>query len=264
MKYAKDIWAQNALETTAKPTSCRTAKLSAFRAPSPKLLFGERLKEVSDLEAFIAAHGLMRPLKVAQLGHKLFVIDGSKRLCALRRMRFKNTLPRSLVNIPFIMNTCGTSKIPVPHLLSPQDQYRDMTALIESGINQDMAAQTLCLNAAEFRDLTHIDHLSPRLKTAFLDRTLTLQQANAFAALPCYEDQDSLLLSIGPYASIDDILIAIHRIRSTPKAAAKPTVMIDCRRIIDCKQSDSVIHMPNPPLTGLAGHLQPQQRQAAA
>ncbi len=100
----------------------RKAKISEFRAPTPKILFGERLQDIIDLEASIAAHGLVKPLKVTRAGDKLVVIDGRKRLAALRRMHFKNTLPRRLEAIPFVMAT-----EPIPHAQHAPQNYSNLT-----------------------------------------------------------------------------------------------------------------------------------------
>ena len=217
--------------------SCRTASLSEFRAPTPKLLFGAYLKEVAKLEESIAKQGLMTPLKVTYAGNKLVVIDGRKRLSALRRMRFKNTLPRSLVNIPFVLGT-----EPVPHLLSAQEQYRGMTKLRGGGASQDEMSAALCLSAARLHALQAVDRLSPRLKAAFMGSAITLKQAEAFAALPVHSDQDSLMLAAGPFAAVGEILKAI----TTAKQASGKTEATQ-------HKADNVISMPTPPLKGLAG-----------
>ena len=217
--------------------SCRTASLSEFRAPAPKLLCGAYLKDVTALEASIAKHGLMTPLKVTYAGNKLVVIDGRKRLSALRRMRFKNTLPRSLVNIPFVLST-----EPVPHLLSAQEQYRSMTKLRESGAAKDEMISALCVNAARLHALQAVDRLSPRLKAAFMGSAITLEQAEVLAALPIHSDQDSLMLAVGPFASPSGILKAI---KAQQPAMQKSKVVQDA--------ADNIIAMPMPPLKGLAG-----------
>ena len=97
MSNIKNIAAQSAYKTAA----LRTAKLSDFRTPTSKILCGERLSAVTALEASISKSGLLTPLQVTQCGGKLIVIDGKKRLAALRRMRFRGALPPSLANVPF-------------------------------------------------------------------------------------------------------------------------------------------------------------------
>ena len=84
------------------PVLITTAKLAEFKSPTARILFGERLQDIKQIQASIAAHGLLNPLIVMRQGKKFIVIDGKKRLAALRRMRFAGTLPRSLINVPYI------------------------------------------------------------------------------------------------------------------------------------------------------------------
>ena len=237
-----DISKIETLPTTFRDSVFQTAKLSEFRAATPSVLFGQRLKDIKKLESSIAAHGLMRPLKVMLAGNKLIVIDGRKRLAALRRMRFKNTLPRSLVNIPFVLSAQA-----VPHLHSAQEQFRSMTRLAAKGAIEASIADTLCVSAKQLHMLQSIERLSPRLKKAFLNDTLSLEQAWAFSALPWHEAQDSLLLSIGPCASPHEITDAITRKMALPdpKPAPKPT-----RRTAP---KTDIIALASPPINGLAG-----------
>ena len=234
MTHMTDKTDSEAITLKKQALRYRTAKLSEFRAPTPKLLFGERLTEITEIEASIAQQGLMRPLKVTRSGDKLVVIDGRKRLCALRRMRFKNTLPRSLVNIPFVMNT-----EPVPHVLSAQDQYNIFLDMKSKSRSDQAITASLCINPARLHALQSIERLSPRLKTAFLNRTINLEQAHTFAALPWHEAQDTLLMSIGPFASADAILKAIKERKARLKTPEGAQI------------SSELISMHAPPLKGL-------------
>lgn len=190
----------------------RTAKISEFRAPTPKILFGERLAEITDLETSIAAYGLLKPLKVCRASNKLVVIDGRKRLTALRRMRFKNTLPRSLTAVPYVMST-----EPVPHIQSAQQQYISLIQLENSGVSRADAAEKLCLSAPEHRALRSIDRLSDYLKNAFLKGAITAEQARAFATIPNHNSQERLLMYLGPFASPEEILRRSSNVESTHK-----------------------------------------------
>lgn len=250
MTHIVGITALESITLEKQALSYRTAKLSEFRAPTPKLLFGERLTEITDLEASIARQGLMRPLKVTRSGDKLVVIDGRKRLCALRRMRFKNTLPRSLVNIPYVMSTEA-----VPHILSAQDQYNIFLDMKSKDNSDEVITASLCINPARLHALQSIERLSPRLKTAFLNRTINLEQAHTFAALPWHEGQDTLLMSIGPFASADAILKAIKERKArleTPDRAQISQI------------SSELISMKAPPLKGLVPAAYKQRPRLAA
>jgi hypothetical protein len=88
------------------------AEIYRFRTPLPKVLEGEYLRAVSAIEHSLCRQGLMTPLVVsltpaAQAGaqraeQKLIVIDGQKRLMALRKLRFKGRLPASLMRVPYV------------------------------------------------------------------------------------------------------------------------------------------------------------------
>ena len=223
-----------------KDAPYRTAKLSDFRAPTPVVLFGQRLKEVEALESSIQRHGLTRPLKVTIAGHKLVVMDGRKRLSALRRMRFKNTLPRSLVSIPFVVNID-----PIPHVLSVQDQYHKMVIFKELGNSANTITYCLCISAEKLRALESIETLSPRLKRAFLDKNISLNQAQAYASIASHRAQENLLIALGPFAKAPEISRAITAYESdmTPKETLQRHAETE---------TENVITMPSPPLEGLS------------
>lgn len=234
MAQLKKMTTHNRGRTLHMTTAFRTAKISEFRAPAPKLLFGERLKAITELEDSIAKHGLMTPLKVTRSAGKLIVMDGRKRLCALRRMWFKNTLPRGLINIPYVL-----THEPAAHVLSAQEQYSEMASLQNGGKTPQEITVALCINLPRLHALQSIDRLSPRLKTAFMSQIISLDQAEAFAALPWPEAQDSLLLSVGPFASARDITKAIaERLRHDTGRKTQTA-------------AENVITMPVPPLAGL-------------
>jgi len=86
------------------PVLITTAKLAEFKSPTARILFGEHLQDIKQIQTSIATHGLLSPLIVMRQGKKLIVIDGRKRLAALRRMKFTGNLPRSLVNVPYIIS----------------------------------------------------------------------------------------------------------------------------------------------------------------
>ena len=242
-----DITDLELVNLDAAALSYRTAKLSEFRASVPKLLFGKHLKDITDIEASIAQQGLMRPLKVTQSGDKLVVIDGRKRLCALRRMRFKNTLPRSLINIPFVMSTET-----VPHVLSAQDQYTVFLNMKSKGHSDEAITASLCINSARLHALQSIERLSPRLKTAFLNKAVNLEQAHAFAALGWHKEQDMALMSVGPFASATTILKVIKERKARLKTPDQTKI---------CSE---LISMQAPPLKGLTPTAYKQRALIAA
>ena len=193
------------------PLDITSAKLDHFRAPTTRILFGQRLKDVQQIENSIAEHGLLNPLVVMQRGKKLILIDGKKRLAALRRMRFAGKLPRSLVRVPYILaDQEQKSGLSAMSLLSNQDRFEEVIGLRKNGKSLMEIAATLYISKQCVKDLLNIALLSPRLRQAYFGGTISIAQARAFASLPNMDSQDQLLLALGPFADAPDILKAIE------------------------------------------------------
>jgi len=80
----------------------KTAPVDMFTTLRPRLLIGELLQDIKSIQASIAKFGLLSPIVVTRSDDRLIIIDGRKRLAAIRRLAFMGRLPRSLVNIPYI------------------------------------------------------------------------------------------------------------------------------------------------------------------
>ena len=192
------------------PLNVVTTKMENFRAPTTRILFGDRLKEVQQIQASIQTHGLLNPLVVMKRGAKLIVIDGKKRLTALRRMKFAGTLPRSLINIPYILVDKVNSEHMSPmSLLSNGEKYEEAMELRQRGHSLMEIATALYVSKQCIKDLLCISRLSPRLRQAFFGGTISTEQAIAFSTLPNLDAQDNLLIALGPFANAPDILNAI-------------------------------------------------------
>ena len=197
------------------PLQFNTAKLADFRATTTRILFGQRLSDVKQIEASIARHGLLNPLIVMQRGKRFIIVDGKKRLAALRRMRFAGTLPRSLINVPYILveaenATPGNISENPMGLLSNRERFTEVANLRKQGLSVTQIASTLYVSNQCVKDLISIGMLSPRLRQAYFGGTISTAQARAFASLPNMEAQDSLLIALGPFADAPEILKAIE------------------------------------------------------
>jgi len=193
------------------PVTVQTAKLADFRAPTTRILFGDRLKQVTQIQSSIAQHGLLNPLIVMPRGGKLIIVDGKKRLAALRRMSFAGTLPRSLVDVPYIVVDQKTDYQPsAMSLLSNQERYDEVIKLRQKGLGLMEIAAELYISKNCVTELLRIALLSPRLRQAYFGGTITMDQARAFATLPSLEAQDQLLIALGPFANAPEILAAIE------------------------------------------------------
>lgn len=213
------------------PLQINTAKLSDFRAPTTRILFGERLKDVQQIEASIAQHGLLNPLIVMQRGKKLILIDGKKRLAAMRRMRFVGKLPRSLVRVPYILVDQGQKfDLDAMGLLSNRERFEEVVRLRNKGMGLMEIASTLYISKQCVKDLLSIKRLSPRLRQAYFGGTITMDQARAFATLPNVDTQDQLLITLGPFANTPEILKAIEAGETVINAGDDNVIILPSRR----------------------------------
>ena len=190
---------------------CR-ADIAEFDYPEPSVLTGETLAELQRLTASIAELGLLSPVIVSRDSYtgRLRVIDGIKRLIAIRRLRFAGRLPRSLDTVPFILaeDTGRTQTSPLT-LLSPIEQVEQVEALVAEGFPTEAIAAKLYASADLVRDLQGVARLSDKLRNAYFGGHISLDQARAFATLPNPDSQDALLLALGPFAGAPEILHAI-------------------------------------------------------
>ncbi len=222
----------------------KMARLSRFRAPTTRILYGERLKDVLQIQASIAKHGLLNPLLVTQRGTKLIIVDGKKRLAALRRMRFMGNLPRSLVRVPYILVNheegqynsdlvTGNVKPKTMSLLSNQERFEEVLKLRKKGHSLMEVASELYISKACVKDLLSIALLSPRLRQAYFGGTISITQARAFASLPNMDSQDQLLIALGPFADAPDILKAIENGETVIEMGDDNIIILPSRRPLD-------------------------------
>ncbi|WP_026942562.1 ParB N-terminal domain-containing protein [Hellea balneolensis] len=224
------------------PTKIKMAKLSRFRAPTTRILYGERLKDVTQIQASVLKHGLLSPLLVVSRGQKLIVVDGKKRLSALRRMRFSGDLPRSLVRVPYILvnheegkyekNDAETpvKKLRPMNLLSNQERFEEVTKLRHKGYGLMEIASELYVSKSCVKDLLRVALLSPRLRQAYFGGTISIEQARAFASLPNTDAQDQLLIALGPFADAPEILKAIENGETVIEMADDNVIILPSRR----------------------------------
>ena len=213
------------------PLKFDTASLADFRAPTTRILFGERLKEVKQIEDSITQHGLLNPLIVMQRGKKLILVDGKKRLAALRRMRFAGDLPRSLVKVPYILvDEEQRFDLSAMGLLSNRERFEEVMRLRSAGMSLMMIAAALYISKQCVKDLLSIALLSPRLRQAYFGGTISTQQARAFASLPNMDSQDQLLIALGPFADAPEILKAIESGETVIEMGDDNVIILPSRR----------------------------------
>lgn len=206
------------------------ANLSIFRSATPKILSGDLLKDVRKMQSSILRNGLESPLVAAQNRSCLIVIDGRKRLLALRRLQFNNRLPSDLVEVPYLEVKVNHDDAEERVTLNPVKIYRHIKSLQISGRSISEIARLLALPKDNVRNFLKIDRLSPRLLQRFLDHSMSMSQVLAFATLPNPHAQDELFTRLGPLASENDILEAIEQGQTVLAVCNDNVIILPTRR----------------------------------
>ena len=185
----------------------KTAPVNMFTTLRPRLYVGQLLQDIKAVQASILRFGLLSPIIVSRSEGRLVILDGRKRLAAIRRLDFMGRLPRSLVNIPYIeVKQARDYASDTPQLMSNRDLYMTVTQMFQDTQNVGHIAAELYLSRQCVKQVLTITRLSPRLRRAFFDRTIDFGQAKAFAALPKHSDQEQAFMALGPFAKADVIL----------------------------------------------------------
>lgn len=192
----------------------KRAEFSKFKTLLSPLLFGQFLTDVKKIERSILKYGLIMPIIVTESKGQLVVADGKKRLAAIRRMMFAGALPRSLTQIPYILLAdAGKAESYMARLLSTYDIYESVMRLKSQGETVAAIADALFLCRRSVQDIISLSHLAWPIRKAFFKRTLTFEQAKAYATLPDEDEQIAILTALGPFATPDAILSAVRDAR---------------------------------------------------
>ncbi|WP_409432864.1 ParB/RepB/Spo0J family partition protein [Litorimonas sp. RW-G-Af-16] len=203
--------------------SIKTAPIEVFAAIRSKILFGQMLQDVKAVQRSIAKLGLLSPLVVVERAGKLYVIDGQKRLAAIRRLRFTGQLPRSLNRIPYVLYADTVERqSPAPALLSNRELYEGVVEAFKAGASPDAIAKELYLTRQNVTQILTLSRLSPRLRGYFFDGHLNLEQAKAYAATPHHVTQDRVFDALGPFAGDREILAASKDVAEQTVVAMTP------------------------------------------
>ena len=185
----------------------KTASVDMFTTLRPRMFAGSVLEDIKSIQASIAKFGLLSPLVVTRSENRLIVIDGRKRLAAIRRLAFMDRLPRSLINIPYLeVQDAKPAATDAPSLMSNRDLYVTVMDMFRAHQDVDKIAADLYLCRKIVKQVLTLGCLSPRLRKAFFDRTIDFAQAKAYAALPHHSAQETAFLALGPFAEDQAIL----------------------------------------------------------
>ena len=200
----------------------KTAPVDMFTTLRPRLFVGRLLQDIKAVQASISRFGLLSPIIVSRSEGRLIVVDGRKRLAAIRRLEFMGRLPRSLVNIPYIeLTDARQTAADAPALMSNRDLYVTVTGMFSS--HQDVAqiASDLYLSRKCITQVLTLARLSTRLRKAFFDRTIDFNQAKTYAALPEHKLQERSFMALGPFADEQDILDFATKAEPTKAASLR-------------------------------------------
>ncbi len=185
----------------------KTAPVDMFITLRPRLFVGQLLQDVKSVQASISKFGLLSPIVISRSEGRLVVVDGRKRLAAIRRLEFMGRLPRSLVNIPYIeVQNLRQTEADAPALMSNRDLYMTVTNMFREHQDVTQIANDLYLCRNIVRQILTLARLSTRLRKAFFDRVIDFRQAKAYAALPDQSVQESSFMALGPFAEAQSIL----------------------------------------------------------
>lgn len=196
----------------------KTAPVDMFTTLRPRLLIGRLLKDIKAVQASITRFGLLSPIIVSRSNGRLIVVDGRKRLAAIKRLDFMGRLPRSLVNIPYIeLKDARETPSQAPALMSNRDLYVTVTEMYRDHQDVQVIAADLFLSRKCVSQVLKLARLSPRLRRAFFDRTISFESASLYAAFPDHTLQDRAFMALGPFATDRVVLERLSGKASAPK-----------------------------------------------
>ena len=176
----------------------------------PRLLSGPELARVEALAASIDSHGLLSPLLVSVRAGRHVVVDGRKRLLALRQLAFAGRLGRLGEGVPFVEVDDSVSLEPGLGCLAPAERADAVAALRRDGLAEGAIAARLDVAAEVVEGLLSLERVSDRIRNLFFSGHLSETQVGAFATLGGPAAQNRLLDRLGPFVDAPDILEAIQ------------------------------------------------------
>lgn len=195
------------MSTKAQTYIPRHANLDEFDLIRGQILLGRRLRDIQILENSIARFGLLSPLIALKKSKRLTVIDGRKRLTAIRRLEFQGRLPSSLSRLPYFFAHETEKTEPIASaLLSNSSLFDAVQAEFQRGTSSGTIADRFQISRQCVRDILSLSRLSPMVRMAFFDRSIDLPQTRAYAAIPSLYEQDICLMRLGKGATPKQIL----------------------------------------------------------
>jgi len=161
----------------------------------------------------IIKDGLLNPLVVIQQGSKFIVIDGKKRLAAIRLMTTSKRLAKAIAKVPCIVQSANSLQ-PVetrrPLLMTGPELAHKVITAAKTATSLVSIAQRFECEQGVVQDCLSLRNLHPELLLHFNNGAISLEQASALATIENKKAQLDLLHQLGPFASNADIIAAIR------------------------------------------------------
>ena len=166
---------------------------------------------IKRIKSSIEQDGLLNPLMVIRQKNKYVVIDGKKRLIALRALARSKLFQRALGKVPCLVDvpSAVSHERRRPILLTAPELAHKIIVETGAGISPVAVAQRYDCDYGVVEDAMLLPRLHPEILMAFNNGAISLSQAAAFAALDNLQAQWSLLLQLGPFVSNTEIMAAI-------------------------------------------------------
>lgn len=177
-----------------------------------QVLLGRRLAHVKTLQGSIERFGLLAPIVAVRAGGRLVVLDGRKRLAAIRRLAFLGRLPASLKTVPYVL--ASGSRAPThrdastPAMLRSRALFAAVMQRFRAGAPLDGIAADLHISRRCVRDVLALARLDEAVRRSLFERLISVVQAQAFATIPDMTRQRRVLMQLGPFADPEDICAA--------------------------------------------------------
>lgn len=194
---------------TTDLSTIQYAPVDSFILPQQKLVQGDHLNLVKSLQDSLQRKGLLVPLTAAAVADKPMIIDGRKRLLALRRLAFHGQMPSALSVIPYVVGKASTSHArKTSKLTASPALYDTVREQREAGHDLDVIAADLHISRQCVRDLLSLNCLHPILRKAFFRQHIDFGQVKALTAIPVMDRQLALMRYLGPEACPETIFKA--------------------------------------------------------
>lgn len=197
------------------------APVEEFSLLRSKVFFGQQLQDIRTLQDSIARYGLLSPIRAMQRHGRLIVVDGRKRLAAVKRLRFEGQLPPSLAKIPYLLITdAANDERRAPMIVSNADLYQSVVSHFRDGSTVAALTAHFQISHQCVRDILTLSRIAPQIRAMFFSKTISFAQVRAYAALPNQSHQIATFHRHGLLAKPHEILGSSAHIDTKIRAIA--------------------------------------------